>query len=583
MAETPSNISEDNKNQESKVGSWDRRLRSEKGFQETWATEFSRLSRRFHNGEAPPAPVTHSGMPIKPCYFLTDIDDISPDDINAPGSVPFTRGLYASQYQLFPWANQPVIGYGLPEHTRERMDSLRAQGMTGYMGRTFYNLVYDLVSHQGIDPDHPAAAGRVGKDGMAVYCRQDMEILFRGLDLTAINVVHITDYEVLPVLAHYLAYAQTKGVPWDALRGNTMNWYYISAYCGMSCFPPEMGKRLAVELIRFCGRHMPQWNTLNLFGYGIEEAGGNAVHEIGLVVAAGIEYAKSCIDAGMNPNDVLGRFGFQIAQANDFFEEIAKVRALRQIWAKQCRKLGATKASAMHARIHTHTSGAVLTGQQPLVNLIRTTLHALGAALAGVQAMEVSSFDEALAIPTEMAHTLSLRVQQVIQEETNITAVTDPLGGSYYVERLTADLVQAGENLIDELEKRGGYTRNHAYVRSLIEERSARWRNDVESGRRVMVGVNKYDTPDPLTVEVFEVPPQDEAISVKRIRELRQLRDPSKWQKAMRRVEHALGEFADGRQGLDLIPAMVEASLADATTGELMEAMKKHLGWISPY
>lgn len=547
-----------------------------------WRAQFDKLARRFGVDPATYQRQTDSGLPLKPAYFPHDLADRPFADIGAPGLYPFTRGNYPAQYQFMPWANQPVIGYGTPEETRARMDFLRKQGMTGYFGNTFYNLVYDLVSHEGVDPDHPAAEGRVGQCGMAVYNRQDMARLFDGLPLDQINVVHITYYEVLPAFAHYLAHARERGVPWEKLRGNTMSWYYQSAYVGMTCFPPRAGMNLAVELVKFCTERMPQWNTVNIFGYGMEEAGANAVQEVAFSVATGIDYARACLAQGLHPDQFLGRFGFQIAQGNDFFEELCKIRALRRIWARRCYELGAREPRSLHVRIHTHTAGSVLTAQQPLNNLIRTTLHAFGAALAGVQAMEVSTYDEALAIPTEHAHTMALRVQQIIQEETGITRVADPLGGSYYVEALTNQIEAAALKLIDEVEARGGYHKCHDFVRAQIEASARRWRQELDAGQRIMVGVNKYVTAEEQPVEVFQVNPESERICIERIRALRARRDAQRWEQAMTGVRAAAERLAQGEIG-GLIPAMVEASAADATTGELMGVLKQALGWGPPY
>jgi methylmalonyl-CoA mutase N-terminal domain/subunit len=462
------------------------------------------------------------------------------------------------------------------------MDFLEAQGMTGYFGNTFYNLVYDLVSHEGVDPDHPAAEGRVGQCGMAVYSCEDNARLFDGLALEKINVVHISYYEVLPVLAHYLAYARRRGIPWAKLGGNSMSWYYQSAYVGMTCFPPKGGMDLAVELVGFCTREMPRWNTVNIFGYGMEEAGATAVQEVAFSVAAGIDYARACVQSGLHPDQFLSRFGFQISQANDFFEEICKIRALRRLWARKCHELGARDPKSMHVRIHTHTSGAVLTAQQPLNNLIRTTLHALGAALSGVQAMEVSSFDEALAIPTEHAHTMALRVQQIIQEESGITRVADPLGGSYFVESLTNQIEAAAEEIYGEVEARGGYHRCHDFVRARIEASAARWRDQVDAKQRIVVGMNKFASAEEQEIEVFKVNPGAERVAIERIRELRARRDHGKWERAMAALRDAAKRFAGGERGL-LMPAMIDASDADATTGELMGVLKEAVGWAPPY
>jgi methylmalonyl-CoA mutase, N-terminal domain len=557
-------------------------LAATRDLEKEWRKKFDVIAQKFGVDPQTYAKRTDSGLPLKPVYFPHDIADMPHDAHAAPGQFPFTRGLYPAQYQFMPWANQPVIGYGLPEETRRRMDYLQSQGMTGYFGNTFYNLVYDLVSHEGIEPDHPAAEGRVGQCGMAVYSREDNARLFDGLALEKMNVVHISYYENMAVLAHYLAYARRRGVPWEKLGGNSMNWYYQSAYCGMTCFPPKAGRQLASEMIYFCTKRMPKWNTFNIFGYGMEEAGADAVQEVAFSVAAGVDYARECIDKGLQPDEFLGRFGFQISQANDFFEEVCKIRALRRIWARKCHELGARDPRNMHVRIHTHTSGAALTAQQPLNNLIRTTLHTFGAALAGVQAMEVSTFDEALAIPTEHSATMALRVQQVIQEETGITRVADPLGGSYYVEALTNQIEAAALKIYDEVEKRGGYHNCHDYVRARIEASALRWRDEVDAKKRIVVGVNKYMSDGMQEMEVFKVNPESERIAVERVRALRANRDQAKWEAAMAEVNRATERFKAREIG-GLVPAMLEASDADATTGELMGVLKQHLGWHPPH
>lgn len=557
-------------------------LEASRALEKEWRKKFDAIAQKF--GVDPTAYQRHtdSGLPVKPAYFPHDIADMPYEALSTPGVFPFTRGLTPAQYQFMPWANQPVIGYGLPEETRKRMDYLQSQGMTGYFGNTFYNLVYDLVSHEGLDPDHPAAEGRVGQCGMAVYTREDNARLFDGLSLDKINVVHISYYENLPVLAHYLAYARRRGVPWNKLNGNSMSWYYQSAYVGMTCFPPKAGMELATELIHFCNQEMPRWNTLNIFGYGMEEAGATAVQEVAFSLATGIDYARDCIAKGMHPDKFLHRFGFQISQANDFFEEICKIRALRRLWAAKCYELGARDPKSMLVRIHTHTSGACLTAQQPLNNIARTTLHAFGAALSGVQSMEVSGYDEALAIPTEQSATIALRIQQVIQEETGITRVCDPLGGSYYVEALTNQIEKEALRIYDEIERRGGYHKCHDFVRSQIEGSALHWRDQVDAKERMLVGVNKYLSDDIQHVELFKLNPESERIAIERIKELRARRDHAKWEKAMNEVRRATERFKNGEMG-GLIPAMVEASDADATTGELMGVLKEYLGWAPPH
>src|SRR3954468_12132231 len=550
-----------------------------------WQADYDRIAERF-DGDRPRE--THSGIPLKPAYFHHDVP--AGTDAEAPGSYPFTRGNLAAQYQFMTWANQPVIGYGLPEQTRQRMGPPAEQGMVGYFGQRFYNLVYDLVSHEGLDPDDPAARGRIGQCGMAVYSVRDMERLFAGLDPTKMNVVHITYYQVVPALAQYIAYAEKLGLEPGDLRGNSMNWYHQSAYVGMSAFPPAQGHKLAVELISYCARHMPRWNTTNLFAYGVEEAGGTAVQEIGLMLAYGIDLVRSCMEAGLQPDEFLPRFGFQIAQANDFFEEICKIRAMRRIWATTMHeRFGAQDPRSMHVRIHTHTSGAVLTAQQPQVNLIRATLHTLGAALAGTQAMEVSAYDEALAIPTEEAETLALRTQQVIQEETNVTAVSDPLAGSYYVESLTDSVATEAMKFVEKIEELGGYTaaQETDWIRAEVGGGGSRWREEVDSGKRRVVGMNCYTVDEEPATPVFQVDPEVEPIAVERIQELRATRDAARLEEAIGRFREAAADFAardvselgDAR----LLDAAIDAARAEASTGEMMGVLKDALGWRAPH
>lgn len=571
----------------------DEKLTQSRSAEATWRAQYNKIAERFGDQATPepgPGPKTQSGLPIKSAYFPHDVAHLGLDEIGAPGSYPFTRGNLAAQHQFMSWANQPVIGYGLPEDTRERMDYLSSQGMIGYFGQRFYNLVYDLVSHEGLDPDHPAARGRIGQSGMGVYSTRDMERLFAGMDLTKMNVVHITYYQVIPALAQYIALAERWGIEPKDLRGNSMNWYHQSAYVGMSAFPPAQGLKLAVELISYCTKNMPRWNTTNFFAYGIEEAGGTAVQEIGLMLAFGIELTRACVAAGLEPDAFLQRFGFQIAQANDFFEEICKVRAMREIWAKTMKEtFGAADPRSLHVRIHTHTSGVSLTAQQPLVNLIRTTLHAFGAALSGTQAMEVSSYDEALSIPTAEAATLALRVQQVIQEETNVSAVSDPLAGSFYVEALTDQIASAALELAQEVEGKGGYVaaQESGWIRAAVEESAARWRDEVDAGTRRIVGLNCYQTDEEQEPQLFAVDPEVERIAIERIRDHRATRNFGVWERAMHEFEKAAKEFADlqvAELGGDrLMEAAIEAARADATTGEMMGVLKSALGWRAPH
>ena len=561
-----------------------RAVEEDKALKEKWSSQFQQVKQKFI-GDKEYHTESFSGIPLKPLYTPSDIKDIPYSEIGVPGQFPFTRGNYPMGYQFMAWANQPVIGCGTPEETRARMDYLVKHGMTGYFGRPHFNLVYDMATHGGFDPSDRAAEGKVGQCGMSVYSIPTMEILFKDLPLDKINVIHITMNQTLPILALYIAYAKSRGYSPDQLRGNSMNWYHTyNVASGLATFPPEICDRLAAELIWYCTKNMPQWNTTNLFGYGIEEAGANAYEEIGIIVSAGMSITKRCIELGLAPDDFLPRFGFQIAQGNDFFEEIAKIRAVRKIWAKTNRNVfGAKKPQSMHVRIHTHTSGAMLTAQQPLVNLIRTAIQALGAALSGVQAMEIPGYDEALAIPSEEAARLALRVQQVVAEETNITKVSDPLGGSYYVEALTVELEKKAQELIDKIEEMGGFIKawESGYIRSIVEASARKWKEKVESGEQTIIGVNKYKIEEDINIPIYKINPETERIQRERDIAYKKSRDSKKWETAMKSLEETLKRFKEGDNDHSLIPKMIEAAECGATSGEMMALMKKTLGWLT--
>jgi methylmalonyl-CoA mutase N-terminal domain/subunit len=391
--------------------------------------------------------------------------------------------------------------------------------------------------------------------------------------------------QTLPIFAIYIAYAESRGYTLDQLRGNTMNWYHTyNVASGIATFPPAMCDRLAAELIWFCTQNMPRWNSTNLFGYGIEEAGGNAYQEVAVIVSAGMSMTRQCMALGLAPDDFLPRFGFQIGQGNDFFEEIAKIRALRKIWAKTNHQVfGARHPGSMQVRIHTHTSGAMLTAQQPLVNLIRTTLQAMGAALSGVQAMEIPGYDEALAIPSAESARLALRIQQVIAEETNITKVTDPLGGSYYMEWLTAEIEKKAQELIDKIEEKGGFVKawESGYIRSVIETTARKWKEAVDSGRQVVIGVNKYRMELEQKIPLYKINPETARIQEERDVSYKESRDQGKLKKSLGALEETLMRFKDGENDHQLIPRMIEAARLGATNGEMTGLMKKTLGWLN--
>ncbi len=359
-----------------------------------------------------------SGIPIKSVYTKEDVEGLDLDVM--PGVYPFTRGLYPDGYALTPWMQQMVFGFGTCEETRTKMETLVEQGMEGYFGHKVFNVVYDIPAMYGIDADHPEAEGNVGQCGVHLSTGDDYDELIRGWELETTNFSLITGDNCLPGLAHIVAAAERRGKSPDALRGNSMNWYPRTAVQDIPSWEPEHGYALMVDLIKYCRKHIPAWNTTNIFMYGISEAGATPVQEL----AYGLAWGKSVIDAGkdagLEPDSFVGRLGFQVGVQSNFFEEIAKLRALRKMWAKVTRDAGCTKPKCLHARVHIHTSGNVLVAQQPLNNTARITMQIMAAVLGGVQSIHSCSYDETIGIPTELSHRTALRSQQIMMWESGM-------------------------------------------------------------------------------------------------------------------------------------------------------------------
>jgi methylmalonyl-CoA mutase N-terminal domain/subunit len=528
---------------------------------------------------------TNSGIPIKTVYTPLDTKDIQyGNDIGMPGVFPYMRDNYAIHYQFQPWINQQTHGYGLPEHTRERMDLLAKAGMKGYFGGRAYNLVWDLPSNMGIDPDEPEAIGYIGKDGVCCVTDEDFERMLHDLDLTKTNVVLI-NVDTLPIFAHFIAYADKAGFPREKLRGNTMNWQFTAWWCSSQLWEPEGGLKLATELIHFCCREMPNWNHTNLECHAFSEMGANAIQQMAFGIATAIAVADSCKEAGVDPDAYMPGMGFQIANCNDFFEYICMFRAWRRLWARITReKYGCKKASSSHLRVHTHTSCYELTKQQPLINLIRTTLHALGAVLSGTTAMELPGYDEPIGIPTEESAVLALRIQQIILDETGITKVTDPLGGSYFVEWLTDKIETEAKKLLLKIEEMGGFLQalRSGWLVTQCRENAVQWRREVDSGERTVIGWNKYAAAEEEKIKPFRVDPEVARTAVERIKQYKSDRDQQKTDQALERLVQAAAKLEQGEYGL-LMPAAIEAAKAKATAGEISKALRKVFKWGTEY
>jgi len=385
-------------------------------------------------------------------------------------------------------------------------------------------------------------------------------------------------------LPMYVVYAESRGFPRQALGGNSMNWLYKAPLVDYAMFPPRSAFKLMAELIHFCTKNMPRWNTTNLCGYFTEEAGGTAIQELAFTLAAGIAITEECIKVGLNPDDFLPRFGFQFAFGNDLFEEIAKLRALRRMWANiNKERFGCKNPRSLQARMHVHTSGASLTAQQPLVNVIRATIQTLGAVLAGTNALHTSAYDEALSLPTEEAATLALRTQQVVLHETFVPNVSDPLAGSYYLEWLTAKLEEEAFKVIEQIDRMGGYPKawETGWIKSQLAKSAYRWREGVDSGERVVVGLNKYAGEEELETPVFKVDPRVEEIAIERVRAYRETRDNARTKAALGRLRQVAKEVDAGwpKAGGRLVPELVETAKAQATLGEMMGVLKEVFGW----
>jgi methylmalonyl-CoA mutase N-terminal domain/subunit len=520
---------------------------------------------------------TLSGTPLKTVYTRDDVDPAH--DAEMPSVYPFTRGLYPDGYALTPWAQQMVFGYGTAVDTRRKMEKLVAEGMEGYFGQNIFNVVYDIPAMYGIDADDPEAAGNIGQCGVHMSTGADYDELIRDWDLHRSNFSLITGENCLPALAMVVAAAERRGAGASDVRGNSMNWYPRVAVQDIPSWEPKWGYALMVDLIKWAAENAPAWNTTNIFMYGLSEAGATPVQEL----AYGLSWGKSIIDAGLaaglDPDAFIGRLGFQIGCTVSLFEEVAKFRAHRRMWAKLCKDAGCVKPSSMHARVHVHTSGYVLTAQQLLNNNARITLQALAAVLGGVQSIHTCSYDEAVGIPTEESHRTALRTQQILMWESGARQVADPLGGSYFVEKLTDELEDAAWQIFEDLEERGGYMHGieTGEIKRAIDNSSYEMKQKINSGELPVVGVNKYVNDVPQNYEAFRIDHAIEAEARRRLDDYRSTRDQAT-------VDGALAGVAAACEGLKqgtgpLMPALVQAARAGVTNGEMMIPMRAAFGW----
>jgi methylmalonyl-CoA mutase, N-terminal domain len=510
---------------------------------------------------------TISGLENEPLYTPDNVEIEHERDLGYPGVYPFTRGVYPSMYRGKLWTMRQFAGFGTAEETNERFRYLLDHGQTGL------STAFDMPTLMGYDSDHPRSLGEVGREGVAVDSLDDMETLFAGIPLADVSTSMTINSPAAMLLAFYLCVGEQQGTPRAQLRG-TIQTDILKEYIAQKewIFPPEPSMRLVIDMIEFCAKEMPLWHPISISGYHIREAGSTAAQELAFTLADGFAYIEAAIERGLDVDDFAPRLSFFFNAHLDFFEEIAKYRAARRIWAHELReRYGARNPRSWLMRFHTQTAGVSLTAQQPEVNIIRTALEALAAVLGGTQSLHTNSFDEALALPTENAVRLALRTQQVIAHETGVVNTIDPLGGSYYVEELTNRLEAEAYDYFDRVRKLGGVIPaiKENFFQREIAEASFRYQHEVEQKQRIVVGVNRYEHGNEQPLELLRVDPALEQKQNERVQAMRARRDSAAVESALARLKEDAA-----LENRNLMIPIVEASKVYVTMGEMCEALR---------
>ncbi len=514
---------------------------------------------------------TMSGLPVEPLYSPDSVEIDYERDLGYPGVYPFTRGVYPSMYRGRLWTMRQFAGFGTAEETNIRFRYLLEHGQTGL------STAFDMPTLMGYDSDHSKSLGEVGREGVAIDSLEDMEQLFAGIPLDEVSTSMTINAPAAMLLAFYICVGEEQGVSRDRLRG-TIQTDILKEYIAQKewIFPPEPSMRLCVDMIEFCAKEVPQWHPVSISGYHIREAGSTAAQELAFTLADGFAYVEAAVARGLDVDDFAPRLSFFFNAHIDFFEEIAKYRAARRIWARELReRYGAKNPRSWLMRFHTQTAGVSLTAQQPEVNIVRTAIEALAAVLGGTQSLHTNSFDEALALPTEHAAKLALRTQQVIAHETGVTDTIDPLGGSYFVEDLTNRLEAEAYDYFGRIRELGGVVaaiRDNFFQRE-IAEASFRYQNEVEAGQRVIVGVNRFQEEDAQPIEILRIDQALEDKQVARVQALKGRRDTAAAEEALARLK--ADAAVDDR---NLMPAIVDASRVYVTMGEMCDALREVWG-----
>jgi methylmalonyl-CoA mutase N-terminal domain/subunit len=551
-----------------------RKLNELKPQEKKWEREIvsESLKRLPEKGEF----LTSSEISVKRVYTPVDIADFDyMRDLGFPGEYPFTRGIYPTMYRARLWTMRQYAGFGTAEQTNQRFKYLLKHGQKGL------SVAFDFPTQVGYDCDHPMAKGEVGKAGVSVSTLKDMEIVFDGIPLDKITTSMTINAPASVLLAMYIAVGEKQGVPQSELDGTVQNDIlkeYVAR--GMYIFPPKPSMRLVTDIFEYCSKNMPKWNTISISGYHIREAGATAVQEVAFTIANAIAYVQAAIERGLDLDKFAGRLSFFFAAHNNFLEEIAKFRAARRLWAKIMRgRFGAKNPASWMLRFHTQTSGVALTAQQPLNNIVRVAIQALAAVLGGTQSLHTNSFDEAYALPSDQAVLVALRTQQIIAYESGVTDTVDPLAGSYYVEYLTNEIEERAMKYIEQIDALGGAVAavEKGFMQREITESAYKYQREVESKKRIIVGVNDFLTEEKTPIKILQIDSKIEENLAERLQRIKRQRNAIG-------VEEALNELRKAAEVEDknLMPYIIRAVKEYATLGEVCGVLREVFGEYKP-
>ena len=514
---------------------------------------------------------TLSGHPLDACYFPKTIDENYKVKLGLPGQYPFTRGIHSNLYRGRLWTMRQFAGYGTPEETNKRFKLLQKKGQTGL------SVAYDMPTLMGYDPGHSLSIGEVGKCGVNVFHLGDMERLFKDINLGQVSVSQTINGPAIILLAFYIAVAQKQGVTLSELRGTLQN-DILKEFIAQKewIFPPKPSMKLVRDMLVYCTENMPLYNTISVSGYHIREAGSTAIQELAFTLADGFTYVEHGIKAGLDVDSFAPRISFFFNSHLDFFEEIAKYRAARRIWARTMKeKYKAKNERSMMLRFHTQTAGCSLTAQQPEINIARTSFQALAAVLGGTQSLHTNSMDETIALPSEKAAEIALRTQQLIAHETGVANVVDPLGGSWFIENLTDEIEEKTENYFSEINNLGGVVSaiEQGYQQREISKAASIYQHKIDNNKRIVVGVNEFinDQQD-IDIPILEIDTRAEQNQIEKLNQLKNNRDPKEVERSLKEIKKAC------KNGDNLVPLIVNSAKAYCTLGEIVETMKAEFG-----